>query len=48
MISSWIWYLVGGAAKKAVNQENDMSLEQANAFRDYVAQNVAARALQLA
>ena len=23
----------------AVNQENDMSLDQANAFRDYVAQN---------
>ena len=30
---------MGGAEKKAVNQENDMSLEQANAFRDYVSQN---------
>ena len=27
------------AAEAAVNQENDMSLDQANAFRDYVAQN---------
>ena len=39
MILSWIWLRVAGSAKAAVNQENDMSLDQAHAFRDYVTQN---------
>ena len=30
---------MGVEVEAAVNQENDMSLDQANAFRDYVSQN---------